>query len=401
MTGPGLLQPADTALAALRRASDLPPFGALQLDFAGALSRALLAAPALRAHPDLVALGYWLRPAHLRRLIDPVQSAAAHTVLLPRGLCFHVAPANVDTLFVYSWVLSLLCGNRNIVRLSSRPGAAADVLLTLLDTLLAQPAWQAVAQRVAFVRYGHDDRLTAALSAACDLRVVWGGDATVQALRAVPLPPHATELCFPDKFSMVLLRASSVNALDGAALAALAQALCNDAYTFGQAACSSPRLVLWLGAADEVPAARAALWPLVEQAAARFAHGLGAADALNKRVAADLLALQADVHIEPGPSLVQRVWLDEPAVHAGLHCGGGLFHEARIGQLAELLPLLDRRVQTLSQHGVGRDEWLALARQGLPRGIDRIVPVGQALDFSPVWDGVDLWRAFTREIDIR
>lgn len=387
-------------LPALQALADLPPFGSLQLDFAAALSRALTSSQAARAYPELVALGYWLRPAHVRRLIDPLQSASADTVQLPRGLTFHLAPGNVDTIFVYSWLLSLLCGNRSIVRLSSRTGEQAELLLETLSTLLAEPAWAPIAERVALLRYGHDEAITARLSAACDMRVIWGGDATVSAVRALPLPPHATELCFPDKFSLTLLRAGAMPAAGSPALATLAKAFCNDAYSFGQMACSSPRLVLWLGEEAEVQAARQAFWPAVEARAAQMNHGLGAAEMLNKTVAADLLAMQAAVRIEPGPNLVTRVWLHEPAVLADLHCGGGLFHESRLATLEALLPLLGRRIQTVSHHGFSRAELQDFVRSAGPRGIDRLVPVGQALDFSPVWDGTNLWRAFLREVDI-
>ena len=34
-------------------------------------------------------------------------------------------------------------------------------------------------------------------------------------------------------------------------------------------------------------------------------------------------------------------------------------------------------------------------------GIDRIVPIGQALDINFVWDGHDLNRSLTRIIDIK
>ncbi len=395
-----VLLPRGADLDALVATPDLRPFDALQVDFAAALSRALTTDVAVRPYPELVALGFWLRPAHLRRVIDSYLSTCVDTVQLPRGLSFHIAPGNVDTIFVYSWMLSLLCGNRSIVRLSTRESEQTRLLLGLLGELLADPAWAGIARRVAFVRYGHDDAITAELSSRCDLRVVWGGDATVNAVRAVPLPPRATELCFPDKFSLALLRASALDELDQPALDALAKAFCNDAYTFGQMACSSPRLVLWLGDDAAVQAARARWWPAVEQRVRQIAHGLGAAEQVDKAVAADLLAMDADVRIEPGPNLVRRVWLMQPAVHADLHCGGGLFHEARLDTLDGLLPLLDRRIQTLAQFGVSRDEWRRFAVDAGPRGIDRVVPIGHALDFSPVWDGINLWRAFLREVDL-
>lgn len=391
----------DTDIDALALRGNLPLHGALQVEFAAALSRALTHAAAARAFPELVALGYWLRPAHLRRLLDAAASAQSRTLRLPRGLVFHIAPGNVDTIFVYSWLLSLLCGNRSIVRLSSRASPQAALLQGLLSDLLADPAWRPVRERVAFVRYGHDDTLTARLSALCDLRVIWGGDRTVQAVRALPLPPHATELCFADKFSLTVLRASHVAALAPPAQAALAQALASDSFSFAQMACSSPRLVLWQGSMADTEAARSRLWPLFDAAARRHADVIGAAERLNKRIHADLLAMDVAVRIEPVAGPVQRVWLQRPAVHADLHCGGGLFHESRIDSLADLAPLLSRRVQTLSQAGYSRDDWVDFVQQQAPRGIDRIVPVGQALDFAPVWDGHDLWQAFTREVDLR
>ena len=50
----------------------------------------------------------------------------ADALRFPRGLVFHVPPANVDTIFVYSWALSALAGNSNVVRISSRSAGAAD-----------------------------------------------------------------------------------------------------------------------------------------------------------------------------------------------------------------------------------------------------------------------------------
>ncbi len=389
-------------LDALAARSDLPLFGAMQLDFAAALSRRLTTSAAVRAHPELVALGFWLRPAHLRRLVEATASywSAMSALRVPRGLALHIAPGNVDTIFVYSWLVGLLCGNRSIVRLSSRHGPQALLLQSQLAELLADPAWAPIAERVAFVRYGHDDAVTTRLSARCDLRVVWGGDATVRAVRALPLPPHATELCFADKFSLTVLRAAHVAALDDSALAALAKGLAGDTYTFAQRACSSPRLVLWQGGVADTALARERLWPLVEAAVPAAEAASLAALGVDKRIAADLLAMDADVRIESTRPALQRIWLDEPAVHAELHCGGGLFHEARIDQLADLRPLLSRRVQTVSQAGFARDEWLAFVRGGPLGGIDRIVPVGRALDFAPVWDGHDLWHAFTRQVDL-
>ena len=59
--------------------------------------------------------------------------------------------------------------------------------------------------------------MTARLSASCDVRVIWGGDGTVRTIRATPLPPHATELTFPDRSSIAAIRTAAYTELTATA----------------------------------------------------------------------------------------------------------------------------------------------------------------------------------------
>jgi hypothetical protein len=99
----------------------------------------------------------------------------------------------------------------------------------------------AVARTLAVVSYGHELEPSALLSKAADVRVIWGGDATIETIRALPLAPHATELLFGDRFSLAVVDADSPE--DD-----LPRRLYNDAYWFDQMGCSSPRLVVGVGA---------------------------------------------------------------------------------------------------------------------------------------------------------
>ena len=224
------------------------------------LSRALTSDRRARAWPELVTLGYFLRPSALQRLCVRFRSFECDEVVdVPQGLVFHVPPSNVDTIFVYSWALSLLAGNTNVVRLSSRTSPVVDLLCTLLCEVLERHP--EARRRVAMVRYGHDDAITAVLSARSDLRVIWGGDATIDAIRRIPLPPHSTELTFADRWSLALLDAATVTRLDDVQFERLTQALFNDTWWFDQRGCSSPRLVAWRGDVETADAAGAQLWP--------------------------------------------------------------------------------------------------------------------------------------------
>jgi hypothetical protein len=70
------------------------------------------------------------------------------------------------------------------------------------------------------------------------------------------------------------------------------------------------------------------------------------------------------------------------------------------GDHNEILDVLAPTDQTLTHYGLTRDELRLLATSGRLRGIDRMVPIGQALRFSHHWDGLDLLRAFSRSVFI-
>lgn len=392
--------PANGQLQAIAATKNLQPFGEIQLGFAAALSRELTGPARARAHPELAALGFWLRPANLVRLMKSEGLGLAANYFAPRGLAFHIAPSNVDTIFVYSWLISLLCGNRNIIRISSRSSEQTRVLTDVLQTLLQDPQWDEIVRRVLLIRYGHDDQITARLSQLCDIRVIWGGDATINAIRALPLPPHATELAFANKFSICVLDANAINACNQPQLDDVAKAFYNDSYWFGQMACSSPRLVLWRGTDSAVESARQEFWSALEKRISQEQPVLVAADFMNKEVAVDSLAIAADVKITRTDNRLTRIWLEHLSIHSEMHCGAGLFHEAQISTLRDIVPHLERKIQTLCHFGLSHEEIVAFVRQEVPAGIDRFVELGHALDFGTIWDGQDLFRAFMRQIAV-
>ena len=61
------------------------------------------------------------------------------------------------------------------------------------------------------------------------------------------------------------------------------------------------------------------------------------------------------------------------------HPGAGLFFEARVDALADLVAFVSRKDQTLTAHGFSGEELTAFARSLQGRGIDRIVQFGDAL----------------------
>jgi hypothetical protein len=379
--------------------SDEPSGGRLKVgdprivDFIVKFARKLLAPATARRFPELASLGFFLRRGEIAKALATLETSGDE-LRFPRGLVFHVPPANVDTIFVYSWALSALAGNANVVRVSERSAAAAGVVLDALNASLAA-ADPVIGRTQKMVSYGRDDAVTAALSAWCDLRVIWGGDEAVRSIRRHPLGPAARDLTFPDRTSWAALSVDGWRAADRVARRAALTGFANDAYWFDQAACASPRTVFLVG--DDAPDVRAEFVAGLVEVVAERGWQVDAAMAVEKRVNAyGLAATGAARRLSFAGNAVTTMELT--GVHAlpRRWLGAGAFPFVTIGSLAELAPVMTRQDQTFSHFGFAREELAAFAAELGGRGVDRIVPFGSALSFGAIWDGYDLPREFTR-----
>ncbi|MFG2002625.1 acyl-CoA reductase [Spirillospora sp. NPDC048911] len=369
--------------------------------FLARLSRSLLKPSVVRRHPELGSLGFFLRPSELSRILDGLAERSSERLRFPRGLVFHIPPANVDTVFVYSWALSALAGNANVVRLSSRGGGVSDVILAALNEA-AEDAHPAVAQTQHLIGYERSDATTRALSAACDLRVIWGGDASVEAIRRHPLQPSARDLTFPDRSSLAAISVTGWQDADPGRRRAAADGFANDAYWFDQAACSSPRTLFWIGDRAAAQAARVEFEELLSAAVAARGFTVDAAMAVEKRVAAYGMAATGDAAaVRFDGNAIATLDLSEPGRLPRRWLGAGTFAVATAGTLHDLVPLICRKDQTLSVFGFAAETLRDFAVAAGGRGIDRIVPFGSALAFAATWDGYDLMREFTRLTTVR
>ena len=390
----------DTRLDAAARAPGAAPFDAHRVAFVAELSRAVLLDRRFREFPELMAMAHWFRAANLRELGARLDGG----MFVRRGLVFHIAPSNVDSVFIYSWLLSLLCGNANVARVSRRRTPQMAAFFETVGALLARDDYRSIGAGNLVVSYDHDAAVTQAIGARCQLRVIWGGDATIAAIRAVPLPALASELAFANRFSLAALSARAVLDVDIDGLAALARAFYADAFWFNQQACSSPRAVVWIGTGDDGARARERFWPVLAAELTARGHENPASHVMDRATTLFLLAhakrtstAQTAIGALPTRLLVDDLDAQDRAVHDG----NGVFLELDRPDLSGLAPLLASRDQTIAYFGIDRDDWLGLLPLLPPHAADRIVPIGQALAFGAIWDGVDLLRAFTRQVDIR
>jgi len=438
------------------------------IKFLGELSSDLLKSPLVRQHPDISAFAFYIRKANLLKLRSTLFPASqpsnfpnsplpnSPTSLpcdpcipwlnpelasrLGRGLCFHIAPANIPVNFAFTWVFSLLAGNANIVRLPSKDFPQVDALLSIIKSHLAR--YPELEARNLFVKYPRtDNETTAAYCSMADCRMIWGGDRTIAAIKALPAKPRCVDICFADRYSVALINSEAVLAADEAQMARLAEGFYNDTYLMDQNACSSPQVILWevgkwgsgevgklgsssealakeesgevgkLGSSSEALAKEES--GVVEKAKERFWEAVYELAArkyvLQDAVAVDKYTLFCEeavgnANIESVTrkgNLLYRVELKSLPSDIISHRGkAGFFFEHTLADRQELFSVITEKFQTITQFEIDAAELAQQIAAAHLRGVDRIVPIGKAMDIGVVWDGHDLIRELSRKLDM-
>lgn len=363
--------------------------------FLAELSKALLNDAKSKLWPDVVSFAYWCR----RSNIDAERRARESRLCnrLGRGIAFHITPSNVPVNFAFSWAFSLLAGNSSVVRVPSRPFAQIDAILNVVQPLLQE--YPEVLCRSTFVRYPASSGATELISTFSDVRVIWGGDSTVAAVRSCPCMPRCVDVCFSDRYSIAVLGARGIAQMNGEELSKVAHAFYNDTYLMDQNACSSPQTVVWQGDQESIQEARAVFWAAVRSEVHKR-YELQPAIVMDKYVQAcsDLIKNRVS-GVERHDGYLTTAELSKAHALSELNRGtGGYFYEKSVGDFSEVLDAVDERYQTITFAGIDGEDLRRQVLRCRARGIDRVVPLGQAMNLGLLWDGYDLVETLSRKI---
>jgi hypothetical protein len=374
--------------------SPLEPFNESVCDLLSELSRRLLVCG--RRFPDITTFAFWSRRANIN-LIRGSYSELDRRLGL--GVLLHVAPANVPINFAFSYAFGLLAGNSNIVRVPSKSFPQIDIVSAALKELLLTSEFSSLAHRTALVRYSRNEKVTARLSRLSNGRLIWGGDDTVERIRAMPAMPRTVDVAFADRYSICVLSSMTIASLDDDQLDELASGFFNDTYLMDQNACSSPHLVIWVGPLSQETRSR--FWSAVRKRAERR-YEVEYIQAVNRFVQACSMLIEREdcVRLYQDSNVLWRLDVPKPGPFVDrLRGNSGLFSETRIDTLQTTefwQGMVNARFQTMTYFGVDRERLLQLIINNRLAGIDRIVPVGRALEMGLIWDGYDLIRTLSR-----
>jgi hypothetical protein len=373
------------------------PYDAAVIDFLSDLSDELKTDTRSSKHPAVLTFAFWCRRANMTRLKSVFGDKEQR---LGRGILFHITPSNIPVNFAYSFVFGLLAGNANIVRLPSKRYYQVDIVCDAVRTLFEKKKYETIKHMTSFITYPRSDEISASISKECDGRVIWGGDDTVRTIRKLPMKERGVELAFADRYSLCVIEPEAIMALEEKELARLAERFYNDTYLVDQNACSSPYLIVWLGKKNK--AAQEKFWSTVH-AVVVTKYDLEPVSAIDKYTRfCDAAALLDSASLKRTGNLIYRIHLKE--LPENLHRykeNSGLFYEYETKDITDIFRIISDKYQTLTYFGVDKDTLLDFVIKNRLSGIDRIVPIGQALDIGVIWDGYDVVRALSRIVETR
>ncbi|WP_421781038.1 acyl-CoA reductase [Kiloniella litopenaei] len=394
---------ADIEASDFLRTERLLPFSEEVIALFQDLSKEIFNSSALKSDPELASLAFWIRKANLLKLIAQQKSdlQAEEKSRTARGITFLIPPKNVGALFCYQLALSLLCGNKTIIRLSDSSPENSLVLCRLLRQLFQTDGYRKIAQNFLILQYGHEQKITEYLSKLCDLRVVWGGDNTVGEIRKIPLSYRAIDVSFADRFSWAMINAKAFLAASRQQQIELIDNLVTDVTLFNQQACTSPKILCWIGRESET--AQKQFLPLLKKALSKAKDEQNIGNVIQKRDAlytlAALLKNSSAVNQTDQITVLQKQQLtkEEVGFVKTHHLGNGLLIETSYPVLDDLKNLLNYKDQTLSYYGFEKNYLQQLQEHQSRYFFDNIVPIGQTHSFSHIWDGYNLFDLYLRE----
>jgi hypothetical protein len=168
-----------------------------------------------------------------------------------------------------------------------------------------------------------------------------------------------------------------------------------------QNACSSPHLILWVGEQGAFQKAATRFWNALSLHV-RDNYDLKAVQSVDKFVDLCRAAIelpQAGRFSSYGNFLYRVALQDVPEDIECWRGRHGFFYEYFYPDLSSLTKIVGERYQTITYFGMDAAEIGGLVRESGLKGIDRIVPVGRALDIGVYWDGFDVISVLSRIIE--
>jgi len=295
----------------------------------------------------------------------------------------------------------LITGNSNIVKVPSKKFEQISIICDALNKVLNKKKFSFAKKMITVVRYRDNDNYTKKISSICNARLIWGGDETIKNIRMFKLQQRAIDIAFADRYSFCAIDTKKFLKLNNYETILLTNKFYNDTYLVDQNACSSPHLMVWLG--KNMSEARNKFWNTLYKSVSKKYDmpEIASIDKYNK-LCKNILSYKNLKQQEKYGNSIYTVMLKNLDKNPNNIRGKwGFFYEYNTDNLNKIAKYINNKYQTFTYFGLEKNVLKNFILNNNLSGIDRIVPIGQALEMDFYWDGYDINKTLTRVVDIK
>ncbi len=376
----------------------LKPYDEEICKFLSRLSKELNKIKDSNMYPDIKTLSFFCREKNIERLKNNFLKYDLN-LRSGLGLLFHITPSNIPVNFAYSLIFGLLTGNSNIIKVPSNNFMQIKLICTVINKILKNN-FKNIRDMINVVKYKDNDEFTKLISLKCDARIIWGGDNTIQKIRNFKINPRAFDLSFADRYSLSIINSKKFSHLKSSEVKKLLNKFYNDTYIVDQNACSSPHLVIWYGKIKKNTIEK--FWSNLSEIVDKK-YDLTEDMTMTKytKLCKEIIS-NSNTSISKYKNNIYTIDLKKLSKDINNFRGVyGYFYQTKIKNLNYINKIINKKVQTLTYFGFNKNFFQKFFTNNFLQGIDRVVPIGQALDIDLIWDGYNLNSTLTRVIDIR
>ena len=378
----------------------LKPFSDEIISFLDDFSRLINSRKSLKIFPDIKALAFFCRKKNIlnfkKKYYNPER------IRFGLGLIFHITPSNIPTNFMYSLIFGLISGNANIVKVPSRKFDEIKIICDEIGYLLKKRKNSKVKNMIKILRYdSNENQITNDISEISDARLIWGGDKTIEQIRKIKTKARTIDVPFSDRYSISIINSDKLLQLPNYKFNILLKNFYNDTYEVDQNACSSPHVILWQG--GQKIAAKKKFWNNLNLLVKKNYNPPAISSIDNYcRLSKELIEnnnihsfklFNKALYVIKLKKIYPEIFIEKSK--------WGFFYECNINNLNNIHHLVKKKLQTITYFGYSKIFLEKFFSEYNFNGIDRVVPIGQALNINLVWDGYDLTTKLSREIEIR
>ncbi len=314
----------------------------------------------------------------------------------PIGVVYHIPSSNILLMPFYSWIPSFLCGNYNFIRISnSIDKKIIEDLIEILDIFLGEN----YKYSQIFFEDTSENIKSELVSFNCDARIVWGSDQTINYIKKSQKSNAIIDVAFRTRFSASVVDCSFYLKKSKKDKEKLAKLFLNDSLNLSFNGCSSPHLIFFKGDQEQFLETKLEFFQLLlsNKAKNNIESGIISSENILKTQQAIIEGTQSNI----GELIFGRSFTEKSLNEFSKMDLENLYYSnciIRFDSEKDLAKFWRKDIQTLTYFLKNSNEFIDQFKKDLVfSSPDRIVPIGNALKFDVVWDGINFFDILTKQ----